>query len=267
MKEPDRGIAAAVAVAESLGLAVDRTVILQDSSKLTVRLRPCDVVARIAPVAEQVARLEIGLARQLAGNGSPVAAPVEPRPFERDGFVVTLWTYYEPIARPIPPADYADALVRLHAGMRSVDADGVPHVTDRVHSALKLLADHGRTPALAREERDILTAALESGAVRGGPEQLLHGEPHPGNVLNTAGGIRFIDLETCCRGPVEFDVAHAPDDVADHYPGLDRHTLEACRTLMLAMIITWRYDRFDQLPNGRKLGEEWLSQLRERAAS
>jgi len=39
-------------------------------------------------------------------------------------------------------------------------------------------------------------------------EQLLHGEPHPGNVLSTKNGLVFIDLETCCRGPVEFDIAH-----------------------------------------------------------
>jgi hypothetical protein len=28
------------------------------------------------------------------------------------------------------------------------------------------------------------------------------------------------------------------------------------------MITTWRWDRGDQLPNGRQLGTEWLSQIR-----
>ena len=93
-------------------------------------------------------------------------------------------------------------------------------------------------------------------------EQLLHGEPHPGNVLRTQHGLRFIDLETCCRGPVEFDLAHAPDAVSAHYPDADQDLLRACRVLMLAMIATWRWDRDDQLPNGRRLGTEWLSQLR-----
>ena len=31
---------------------------------------------------------------------------------------------------------------------------------------------------------------------------------------------------------------------------------------MLAMIITWRWDRDDQFPNGHQLGIEWLAQLR-----
>lgn len=69
-------------------------------------------------------------------------------------------------------------------------------------------------------------------------------------------------LETCCRGPVEFDLAHAPEDVSDHYPGIDQGSLRDCRILVLAMITTWRWDRDDQFPNGRQLGTEWLSQIR-----
>jgi hypothetical protein len=75
-------------------------------------------------------------------------------------------------------------------------------------------------------------------------------------------GPLFIDLETCCRGPVEFDLAHAPEEVGGHYPGLNRDLLRECRILVLAMITTWRWDRDDQLPDGRRLGTEWLSQLR-----
>jgi hypothetical protein len=69
-------------------------------------------------------------------------------------------------------------------------------------------------------------------------------------------------LETCCRGPVEFDLAHAPEEVSECYPGVNHDVLGACRILMLAMITTWRWDRSDQLPHGRQLGAEGLSQLR-----
>ena len=97
---------------------------------------------------------------------------------------------------------------------------------------------------------------------RGAPEHLLHGEPHPGNVMRTRDGLLFVDLETCCRGPVEFDVAHAPEEVGGRYPGLDQELLRDCRILVLAMVTTWRWDRRDQLPDGRRLGIEWLDQLR-----
>ena len=264
-----RAVDAGVSTANALELRVDDAVVLHNSNKLTLRLLPCDVLARIAPAAEQVAQFEIELAQRLAESGSPVAAlepRVEPRVYERDGFVVTLWTYYEPVTRrEVSPADYADALERLHAGMRQLDVP-TPHFTDRVEQAQRLVASRDHTPALADADRELLGGTLRSlrRAIgeRGGAEQLLHGEPHPGNVLTTKNGLLFIDLETCCRGPVEFDLAHAPEEVSEHYPGVNQGLLRECRILVLAMITTWRWDRGDQLPNGRQLGTEWLSQIR-----
>jgi Ser/Thr protein kinase RdoA (MazF antagonist) len=267
--DAQRAVAAAVSIASSLGLPVDDATVLNDSNKLTLRLQPCDVLARVAPVAEQVAQFEIELAQRLAESGSPVAAlepRVEPRVYERDGFVVTLWTYYEPVSpEAVSPADYAHALERLHAGMRKIDAP-TPHFTDRVESAQQLVASRARTPALADADRDLLSNALRrlrrAVEERRPAEQLLHGEPHPGNLLNTKNGLLFIDLETCCRGPVEFDLAHAPEEVSEHYPGIDQDLLRDCRALVLAMITTWRWDRSDRFPNGRQLGTEWLTHLR-----
>jgi aminoglycoside phosphotransferase (APT) family kinase protein len=267
--EVPRAVAAAMSTASSLGLTVDDAIVLQDSNKLTLRLLPCDVLARVAPVAHQVAQFEVDLAQRLAESGCPVAAlepRVEPRVHERDGFVVTLWTYYEPVTpQQVSPADYAHAIERLHAGMRKLDVPA-PRFTDRVEQAQQLVANRDRTPALADADRELLGDTLRSlrRAIgeRGGAEQLLHGEPHPGNVLTTKNGLLFIDLETCCRGPVEFDLAHAPEEVGEHCPGVDHDLLRECRILVLAMITTWRWDRGDQLPNGRRLGTEWLSQIR-----
>jgi len=93
--EVRRAVAAAIATATSLGLTADDAIVLHNSNKLALRLLPCDVLARVAPVADQVAQFEIELAQRLAESGSPVAAldpRVEPRVYERGGFVVTLWT-------------------------------------------------------------------------------------------------------------------------------------------------------------------------------
>jgi Ser/Thr protein kinase RdoA (MazF antagonist) len=223
----------------------------------------------VAPDADQVAHFEIELAQRLAESGSPVAAlepRVEPRVYERDGFVVTLWTYYEPATSgDIAPAEYADALERLHAGMRGLDI-ATPHFTDRVEEAQQIVASRDLSPALADADREFLGNTLQSLrrviGERGGAEQILHGEPHPGNVLSTKSGPLFVDLETCCRGPVEFDLAHAPDEVSVHYPGVDQDLLGRCRILKLAMITAWRWDRGDQFPNGRQLGVEGLGELR-----
>jgi Ser/Thr protein kinase RdoA (MazF antagonist) len=266
-----RAVAAARSTAAALDLAVDDTVILQDANRLALRLVPCDVVARVAPVDHQAsAEYEVELALRLAETDSPVAAlepRVDPRVYVRDGFVMNMWTYYESVPpQDIPPGDYADALWRLHAGMRQVDLT-TPHFTDRVAEAQRLVESREHSPALSDTDRALLTNMLRDArrtiGDSGAAEQLLHGEPHPWNVLGTTKDLRFIDLETCCRGPVEFDLAHVPDDVSERYPEADRELLSACRGLILAMVAAWRWRRGDHHPNGRRHARELLRVLRE----
>jgi hypothetical protein len=263
-----RAMKAAKAIAATLGLRADDAVVLNDSNILTLRLLPCDVLARVVPAAHQSAQFEIDIAWRLAESGCPVAVldpRVEPRVYDRDGFDITLWTYYAPVsAEELPPAEYADALERLHAGMRSLDIP-TPHFTDRVEEAQQILADRDVSPELGEPDRRLLAETLRDlrSVIAGrGKEQILHGEPHPGNLLATAEGPLFIDFETCCRGPVEFDIAHAPESLEEHYPGADRELVRQCRILKLAMVTTWRWDRDDRLPDGRRLGEEWLGSMR-----
>ena len=261
-----------MSIASALDLAVGDAVVLQNSNKLAVRVLPCDVLARVAPQGQHVAQFEIELAQRLAETESPVAAlepRAEPRVYERDGFVVTLWTYY-PSETPgeVTPADYANALKRLHAGMRKL-ITATPHFTDRVAEAQQLVANRDQTPALADADRQLLSGMLgrlrRTITDRGASEQLLHGEPHQGNVLGTKNGPLFIDLETCCRGPVEFDLAHLPKEVVEHYSSVDQDLLGECRGLVVAMVTAWRWDEGDQFPNGRRLARELVSTLRKGA--
>jgi hypothetical protein len=263
-----RGIDAAISVAVALDLAADQGTVLQSSNKLALRLLPCDVFARVAPAEHDHAVFEVELAQRLVDAGSPVAAldpRVEPRGYERDGFEITLWTYYEPVTAEMSPVAYADALEHLHAGMRNVDVV-TPHFTDRVDEAEQLVTTRDLTPELTDADRDMLAGTLRRlrRAIRdrGAAEQLLHGEPHQGNVLSTANGPLFVDLETCCRGPVEFDLAHVPEAVSAQYPVVDRALLRDCRQLVLAMVAAWRWDQDDQFPNGLASGRELLRVLR-----
>ena len=268
--EVPRAVAAAMSIASALDLIVEEAIVLYDSNKLALRLLPCDVLARVAHVAHQVARLEIDLAQRLAETESPVGVldpRVEPQVYERDDFVVTLWTYYEPVSpQEVSPADYADALERLHAGMREIDV-ATPHFTDRVAEAQQLVASRDLTPTLPEADWELLSHTLrrlrQAIGDRGAPEQLLHGEPHQFNVLRTKNGPLFVDLETCCRGPIEFDLAHVPQEVSERYPGADRELLRDFRILVLAMVAAWRSDPADQLPNGQRAGRELLNALRE----
>ncbi|MEW2529883.1 aminoglycoside phosphotransferase family protein [Streptomyces sp. NPDC047071] len=267
MSDVTRAVAAATSVAASLGLPVSSAIMLHNSNKLSLRLTPCDVFARVAPVGQEVAQFEVELAQRLAETGCPVC-PLEPRVvprvYTRDGFTVTLWTYYQPVTPHVSPADCAKALELLHADMRKVDMPS-PRFTDRVTEAEEVVADPDRSPELADADRVFLAGRLASlrRAIeeRGAVEQLLHGEPHPGNVLSTERGPLFIDLETCCRGPVEFDLAHVPEAVCEHYPDIDQGLLDECRQLVLAMVAAWRWELGDQFPKGRLFGEELLRAL------
>src|SRR3972149_5087164 len=53
-----------------------------------------------------------------------------------------------------------------------------------------------------------------------------------------------------------------PEEGSGRDPDVDHELPRECRILMLAMTAPWRWDRDDQLPNGRQLGTEWLSQIR-----
>ena len=264
-----RAVAAATSVASGLGLTTDEAMVLHASNRLAVRLLPSDVLARVALAAHEAAQLEVDLALRLAGAETPLAAldpRVAPRVYERDGFVITLWTYYaSESSHELSPADYADALLRLHVRMHDLDLS-TPHFTDRVKEAEALVASRDRTPELSDADRNLLTNTFTNATrairKRGTKEQLLHGEPHPGNILNTKNGPLFIDLETCCRGPVEFDLAHVPNEVSERYPNVDRALLRHCGVLALAMVAAWRLDPGDQLPRGSQAARELLSALR-----
>lgn len=265
-----RAAAAAIALAAELHLRADDAVVIHNSNKLALRLLPCDVFARVALAGQEAAALEVEIAHRLAGTASPVAAleqRVEPLVYERDGFAVTFWTYYEAVA-PDPdfPCAYADVLHHLHTGMRSIQI-ATPHFLDRVAEAEQLVTHPDATPALADADRNLLLSTLQDARARirdrGAAEQLLHGEPHPGNLLSTRDGLLFIDFETCCRGPVEFDVAHVPQEVSARYPDVDHVLLAECRRLVLAMVAAWRFDIRDEFPAGPRHGRDIVFMLRQ----
>ena len=265
-----RAMATATSLAAALDLPVNEAVIVHNSNKLALRLVPCDVFARVARAGQEDFAFELELAQRLVALESPVAAlepRVDPRVYEGDDFALTFWTYYDTVCLDrVTPVNYADALQRLHAGMRNVEIPA-PHFMERVAEALRLVASRDETPALADADRllllDTLQTAREQIYSRGAAEQLLHGEPHPGNVLSAQRGPLFVDLETCCRGPIEFDVAHLPLEASANYPEVDQVLLEECRRIVLAMVAAWRWDVRDEFPDGHRHGRDILTLLGE----
>ncbi|MGY3206210.1 phosphotransferase [Streptomyces sp. TE5632] len=264
-----RAVEAGRVTASEAGLQVDDVVVINNSDRAVLRLVPCGVLARVAPLGHLAdSEFEVKVARRLADVDAPVAElepRVDPRVHVRDAFAISLWTYYEPVGSEIAPADYADVLMRHHAALRQIDL-AAPHFTDRAAGALREVNDREQSPELSDPDRELLGNTL-SGlsaaiSIEKAGDQLLHGEPHPGNLLSTKKGPLFVDLATCCRGPIEFDLAHAPEEVGKHYVGADHGLIHRCRALGWAMFSAWRWRRDDQMPDRDHWRVEGLNQVR-----
>lgn len=268
-EEAERALRAAMGVAAGQGLAADDAVILNNSNRLVALVLPCRTVARVSLAGWFSAASEVEVARRLMEVNGPVAGldpRFEPRVVERDGFEISMWTYVEPgPPRGVSPSRYAHALEQLHHALGRIDLR-VPHVIDRVDEVCGWLADGDVTPDLSGEDRALLLERLETPALllarHHAGEQLLHGEPHPWNVLATRDELLFIDFENCARGPVEYDLAWVPSAVSDRYRGADLGLVGECRRVVLAVVAAHRWRRDDDHPSGRDSGVAFLDVLR-----
>jgi aminoglycoside phosphotransferase (APT) family kinase protein len=121
-------------------------------------------------------------------------------------------------------------------GLRQIEVT-TPHALDRVAAVQQDVASRDVTPDLADTDRTFLANTLRdlrrSIVNRHAPEQLLHGELHPGNVLITKNGPLFIDFENTTHGAVEYDLGWVPKEVSDRYSHADQGLVGECRGLVL----------------------------------
>ena len=220
------GLAAAVGLADRLGLAADDPAVLSNRGNLLVRFPAAGVVARVATLTAWTRRepfrwlaREVAVARHVAGHGGPVVPPArgaDPGPHWQDGFAISLWEYL-PQAFPVPlpaPADCGTALARFHAAARDCPADlgYLAPATEQVADAVAVIEREGLADAatIARL-RAVHARVLDDIAhVAGGlPAVVLHGDAHAGNLLATTpqGDWVWADLEECSRGPAAWDLA------------------------------------------------------------
>ena len=170
---------------------------------------------------------EVAVARHLHAAGVPVAVPHDdPGPHLALGLAVTLWRWHEPVPGTATPAQVGALLADLHDALATYDADLPPLVgplTD-VATALRVSGD----PVLHAVAAELVPLALSW------PRRPLHGDVHTGNLLLTADGPRWIDLEDVCSGPVEWDLASrtlTDATLAAYGRPVDPGRLAACRRL------------------------------------
>ena len=237
---------AAVDIATRYSIKVENPFLLQETNNTVVWLRPSDVIAKVGthPASTEGLLLEHEVARALAGLGAAVASPLAesvPMTHESSGFIVTLWNRLERDEMTVlSSTEVGESLGHIHEALHGCGVD-LPDFRVEIQRARSILED--RVPALAPADRvllvevfDGLLPTVETAAFASRP---LHGEPHEGNRVLTPAGIRWIDFETACRGPVEWDLAFLPEEARATFPAVDEDLLAVLSSLNSARVATW----------------------------
>jgi Ser/Thr protein kinase RdoA (MazF antagonist) len=218
------GLAAAVALADRLGLPASDPIVLSNRGNLLVRFPAAGLVARVATLTAWTRRepfrwlaREVAVARHVAGRGGPVVPPargVDPGPHWQDGFAISLFVYLDqttPVPAPLP-RDCGRVLARFHEAARDCPADlgYLSPATEQVTDALAVieredLADAATVATLRAAHDRVLD---EIAAVGDEHMVVLHGDAHAGNLLAAGpAGWVWTDLEETSRGPAAWDLA------------------------------------------------------------
>ncbi len=260
---------AAREVAAAHGLA-SHPRILADWNDTIVHLAPHPIVARVATSViawdkEATCARELAVARHALLRGGPVAAPsmlLPAGPHRAHGHVLTLWELLANEPGEIDPAEAGRALRSLHDSLADY-AGPLPHLEERL-ARTDRAADDLR--ALTRGDRTFLAARFRKLRaevfVRPANERVLHGGAHDGNLLRTPAGLRWIDLDTVCHGPLEWDLAHLGEAAAQAFPERDLELLRVMRRLVSAEVAIWCWQSYGRAPEVDEAAHFHLERLR-----
>jgi aminoglycoside phosphotransferase (APT) family kinase protein len=250
----ERALRSAAAVAQAYGLDASRAHIIQDWNDTIVHLAPSPLVARVATSSirsefsekvEQTFSREIAVVRHAAARGAPVVPPSEDPPagpHRFEGNVLTLWRLVETLPGGITANEAGAALRGLHDALADYSGP-LPPLDDRLDLAESFVDNPRALPALPENDRELLARAFVRLRRRvdrtAKTDRVLHGGAHDGNLLRTRERACWIDFDTVCRGPAEWDVAHLPPMAARHFPEIDEELLEHMRGLVSAEVAVW----------------------------
>jgi hypothetical protein len=257
-------IRAATETAFAHGHAPDRCDILQDGNTLVLRLSR-SLVARVVTDLDGPRQggewfgREIAVARFLAERGAPVIPvhpDIPPGPHEHLGYRMNFWQYVEAVPSEPDPAAVGESLHYCHRILTAFPGK-LPELAILTESIalLETLKEKQLFPAatisLLRERLASSTHALSRLTF-----QPLHGDAHPGNLMNTTLGLLWTDWEDTFSGPIEWDLAsiiwnarilekdHASADAIlaayrDSGGRIDPHALHQCLIARAAVMSAW----------------------------
>jgi hypothetical protein len=268
-------MASAIRAGQQHGLRAANPVVVQETNNVVVWLRPHEVIAKVGSGLDraEALRREHHVARAVVELGAPVAQPLlATRPVLDvvTGLTVTLWHRLEEDRTMTPDARTLGASLRELHGLLAKCKIELPDFREELWRARRALDDESALAALPPADRkflrglfDTLMPDLDAHQFRRRP---LHGEPHDGNRLLTPDGVRWIDFERTCLGPLEWDLAFLSNDERQSFAEIDAHLLHLLSLLNSGRVATWCWIRA-HFPQMRWHAEHHLGILRDSWAS
>ncbi|WP_028962486.1 phosphotransferase [Sulfobacillus thermosulfidooxidans] len=199
------------------GMPLDDPIILRDAGNLILWLRPYPIVARVATLFTgdnadfwgAVWRRELQVAEHLMRHNIPIVPPtsvVPPGPHQVAGSWMTLWDYAESVKGPPLGLDGIAMVRKLTLAMESF-RETLPfwgawiHVREAVEQLRPLAVRNPRVKNVLREVEVVEQRMKDE------PLFPAHGDAHPGNLLPTHNGYRWIDFEDVSLMPRFWDLA------------------------------------------------------------
>ncbi len=260
-------ISETITTLRSAGLKLESWVILSQSNRVVLELRPCGWIAKVVhrEASERLNR-EVALSQHIAACAGPCARPATPSgPFLARTVAVSLW---QPIASTglLSESDIGRAYAELRPCLDSF-TEPLPDFHVAIRDANELLQAEDLPGMTAQDNafvRAVFDHALSELAAFHWTTRVLHGDPHSGNITLTPQGARWFDLESACNGPLEWDLTALPSGAlaVDHDPAL----LAVLLTLRRACVVTWCAAKAVPSPVEREAIAHHLAQLSSRAS-
>ncbi|MBK1883279.1 aminoglycoside phosphotransferase family protein [Luteolibacter pohnpeiensis] len=215
MPTPDPAIHAATEIAISHGIVPDRSDVLQNGNTVVVRLTETLVARIVADVdgprqGTSWFERENAIAQHLAVLGAPVIPmhpELPPGPYHHSGYPVNFWKFVTQIELEPTPGEIGSTLHHCHRLLESFQQP-LPKLAI-LHESLELLETLEQRGQFTTNTADLLRESLAKSLdkIESSTMQPLHGDAHPGNVLNTTEGLLWTDWEDAFLGPIEWDLA------------------------------------------------------------
>ena len=276
LRQPlDTELAAATAIAVKAGLGPVTPEVLHLGNHTSARLNPWPIVARIASgtsfdLGSATLDRELTIAAHLASRQAPsirAASGVAAGPYIEDKCAITLWEFVESsqVSTEDEERMAAASLREIHSALAGLTFE-LPSFLAKVDSCETILANGDQAPKLLSDDRAFLHNVYRTLRANiseiGRSWQPLHGDAHVGNSRITGSGAIWMDLESVCVGPLEWDVGFLPPATWSEFPEIDTALIRFLADVRSCCVATWCWAEFDRSAATNEAAVYHLDELR-----